>query len=94
MRNIRVLLFLDFLSENFQFLEVKFSIYLNRCVFVMTSPLLCGLQISLSKTDEICILAIPNQTSTISMYTPFGENPPTLTQIIVQKLKCGHVASR
>ena len=25
----------DFVSENFQFLEVKFSIYLNRCVFVM-----------------------------------------------------------
>ena len=24
-----------FLSENFQFLELKFSIYLNRCVFVM-----------------------------------------------------------
>ena len=24
-----------FLSENFQFLEVKFSIYLNRRVFVM-----------------------------------------------------------
>ena len=24
-----------FLSENFQFLEVKFSVYLNRCVFVM-----------------------------------------------------------
>ena len=30
MKNIRV-----FLSENFQFLEVKFSIYLNRRVFVM-----------------------------------------------------------
>ena len=30
MKNIRV-----FLSENFQFLEVKFSIHLNRCVFVM-----------------------------------------------------------
>ena len=30
MKNIRV-----FLSENFQFLEVKFSIYLNRQVFVM-----------------------------------------------------------
>ena len=30
MKNIRVLL-----SENFQFLEVKFSIYLNRRVFVM-----------------------------------------------------------
>ena len=27
----------SFLSENFQFLEVKFSIYLNRLVFVMTS---------------------------------------------------------
>ena len=24
-----------FLSENFQFLEVEFSIYMNRCVFVM-----------------------------------------------------------
>ena len=30
MKNIRV-----FLSENFQFLEVKFTIYLNRHVFVM-----------------------------------------------------------
>ena len=26
----------EFLSENFQFLEVKFSIYLNRHVFVMS----------------------------------------------------------
>ena len=30
MKNIRV-----FVSENFQFLEEKFSIYLNRRVFVM-----------------------------------------------------------
>ena len=30
MKNVRV-----FLSENFQFLEVKFSMYLNRHVFVM-----------------------------------------------------------
>ena len=30
MKNVRV-----FLSENFQFLELKFSIYLNRRVFVM-----------------------------------------------------------
>ena len=30
MKNIRI-----FLSENFQFLEVKFSLYLNRCVFIM-----------------------------------------------------------
>ena len=35
MKNIRV-----FVSENFQFLEVKFSIYLNRRVVVM-SWLLC-----------------------------------------------------
>ena len=26
-----------FLSENFLFLEVKISIYLNRCVFIMTT---------------------------------------------------------
>ena len=26
-----------FLSENFQLLEEKFSIYVNRCVFVMAS---------------------------------------------------------
>ena len=36
MKNTRV-----FLSENFQFLEVKFSIYLNSCVFVMI-VLTCG----------------------------------------------------
>ena len=30
MKNIR-----GFLSENFQFLEVKFSMYLNRRVFIM-----------------------------------------------------------
>ena len=37
----------SFLSENFQFFEVKFSIYLNRLVFVMNSINLeqTGLQI-------------------------------------------------
>ena len=30
--------YLSFLSENFQFLEIKFSIHLNRRVFVMLSP--------------------------------------------------------
>ena len=34
MKNIRV-----FLSENFKFLEEKFSIYLNRHVFVMQSEM-------------------------------------------------------
>ena len=28
----------SFLSENFQFLVMKFSMYLNRCVFVMIIP--------------------------------------------------------
>ena len=28
-------IFFFFLSENFHFLEVKFSIHFNRCVFVM-----------------------------------------------------------
>ena len=37
MKNIRV-----YLSENFQFLEVKFSICLNRCVLVMLDTLVKG----------------------------------------------------
>ena len=40
MKNIGV-----FLSENVQFLEVKLSVYLNRCVFVMN---LCPMVKSLS----------------------------------------------
>ena len=39
MKNIRV-----FLPEKFRFLEVKFSIYLNRRVFVMEYELLLDLQ--------------------------------------------------
>ena len=38
MKNMRV-----FLSENFQFLEVKFSIYLNRCVLVMCVDITCDI---------------------------------------------------
>ena len=34
----------EFLSENFQFLVVKFSIYLNRHVFVMGTHLFCGVE--------------------------------------------------
>ena len=34
-RNVEKIL--EFLSENFQFLMVKFSIYLNRRVFVMST---------------------------------------------------------
>ena len=42
MKNIRV-----FLSENFQFLDVKFSIYLNRRVFVMA--------ILQARTNNLCL---------------------------------------
>ena len=35
MKNIR-----DFYLKNFQFLDMKLSIYLNRRVFVMTCPLI------------------------------------------------------
>ena len=36
--------YLSFLSENFQFLEIKFSIYLNRRVFVMIALVKRGYQ--------------------------------------------------
>ena len=43
----------SFLPENFQFLEVKFSIYLNRRVFIM------GTEISLvEQTCSVCIWMI------------------------------------
>ena len=38
----------NFLSKNFQFMVVKFSVYLNRHVFVMQTALMCRL---------ICIFA-------------------------------------
>ena len=48
----------SFLSENFQFLEVKFSIYLNRRVFVM--------MVCLKQTTKVvlgvAIVATPNTT--------------------------------
>ena len=47
MKNIRVCL-----SDNFQFLEVKFSIYLNRRAFVMTWNILIifGMPLHINKT--------------------------------------------
>ena len=41
-----------FLSENFQFLEAKFSIYLNRRVFVMFPISRCKILISVLFLDE------------------------------------------
>ena len=40
----------------------------------------CGGHVNLSKIEEICPLAIPNRISTISMHTPFGENPMMFTR--------------
>ena len=40
------------LSENFQFLEVKFSIYLNRQVFVMTEHILDSQSCKLLHADN------------------------------------------
>ena len=43
-----------FLSENFQFLEVKFSIYLNRRVFVMQCTFS---KATLHNEDSSCLLS-------------------------------------
>ena len=43
----------SFLSENFKFLEVKFSIYLNRCVFVMDTEVYCPFDITWK--DFVCL---------------------------------------
>ena len=48
MKNIRI-----FLSENFQVLVVKFSIYLNRCVFVMVDPFSHESQSRFSNTNVV-----------------------------------------
>ena len=38
----------EFLSENFQFLVVKISVYLNRHVFIMLCKVLDGFHISIA----------------------------------------------
>ena len=48
----------SFLSEIFQFLEVKFSIYLNRCVFIMAShsvTILCSFFYRVAIKTSTCI---------------------------------------
>ena len=45
----------EFLSENFQFLEVKFSVYLNRRIFVIAKFLLVithGKHLQLKEQDK------------------------------------------
>ena len=46
----------NFLSENFPFLDVKFSIYLNRHVFVMNSVVLFYMALTfLSLSEDFCL---------------------------------------
>ena len=45
---------LEFLSENFQFLVVKFSVYLNRRVFVMTIICVVGRGYVPANTERRC----------------------------------------
>ena len=55
MKNIKL-----FLSENYQVLEVKLSIYLNRRVFVMGTFRLTCIESSLSAWRNFAFLAIQN----------------------------------
>ena len=51
----------DFLSENFHFLVVKFSVYLNRRVFVMgviTNNLVRNRKIVIARFHDECIYAV------------------------------------
>ena len=61
----------SFLSENFQFLEVKFPIYLNRCVFIM---LWCWQLIFLQFPilTHICVKSEVKKTSTGRLLLFFG----------------------
>ena len=50
MKNIRI-----FLSDFFLFLVVKFSIYLNRCVFVMAIPFPKSLKVIVVNERKLCV---------------------------------------
>ena len=50
---------ISFLSENFQFLEVKFSIYLNRRVFVMLRKI-CLIHPKHGTLELMCLLSLIN----------------------------------
>ena len=54
MTNIRI-----FLSENFHFLEVKFSKYLNRRVFVMVTDILIKIKTFVSETLQGVLQKVP-----------------------------------
>ena len=86
MKNIRV-----FLSENFQFLEVKFSIYLNRCVFVMIS---LNISCKLPPKEIICIkcknLFSGKNRKTISKYCLLNFYQECLAFTTVQPLYNNH----
>ena len=64
----------EFLSENFQFLDVKFSIYLNRRVFVMimASPPAWTSSAGIFSTHRKCFdCCFPLQKQPIQIYREF-----------------------
>ena len=48
----------DFLCENFQFLVVKFSIYLNRRVFVMWTSSVLRICLHILRDSRICTFQV------------------------------------
>ena len=48
--------YLSFLSETFQFLEIKFSIYLNRHVFVMETEYMQSLKFAVQEVFPAYVL--------------------------------------
>ena len=67
------------------------NIYASYCQ--ETKIMTCCGQITLSKFDKICPLAIPNRISRTSMHTP-SWNPLIFNQVIVWKWKIWHVVER
>ena len=67
----KILKLSEFLSENFHFLVVKFSIYLNRHVVVMILKSACESTLSDSNMKKICILAVQKASSEESCYIAY-----------------------
>ena len=77
MKNIRI-----FLSENFQFLVVKFSVYLNSHVFVMTCIFI---ENSEKYIDNIWFRKVPYLEQSKTYFKTYSETP-RLMRLDLQKL--------
>ena len=75
MKNIRI-----FISENFHFLVVQFSVYLNRRVFVMLQPTTFSILVNMVNTWHLsslgtCLTIVPQNCSEIfhSLVDTYGK---------------------